>query len=92
MNIFQKIANLFSGKKEGTLTKKVVSGKKIEGTVKFFNRTKGFGFISYNNGKDEVFVHKSDVKGYIKKNDTVTFEIAKTKKGLAAVNVGKVNK
>ena len=91
MNIFQKIANLFSGKNEGTPQKKVVSGKKLEGTVKFFNRTKGFGFISYNNN-EEVFVHKSDVKGYIKKNDKVTFEIAKTKKGLAAVNVSKLSK
>jgi len=91
MNIFQKIANLFSGKNKGTQSKKVVSGKQIEGTVKFFNRTKGFGFIAYDNN-EEVFVHKSDVKGYIKKNDKVTFEVAKTKKGLAAVNVCKVNK
>jgi len=85
MNIFQKITNFFSKKST------VATGKKINGTVKFFNRTKGFGFISYDNN-EEVFVHKSDVKGYVKKNDKVTFEISKSKKGLAAVNVCKVSK
>ncbi len=83
MNIFQKIANLFS-KKEST------SSTVREGVVKFFNRNKKFGFISYNNGKDEVFVHKSDVTGQIRKNDKVTFQVTKTKKGLAAVNVNRI--
>jgi CspA family cold shock protein len=57
------------------------------GTVKFFNSTRGFGFIKVDGSDDELFVHKSDVNGSIKENDQVEFEIQKGKKGLNAVNV-----
>jgi CspA family cold shock protein len=56
------------------------------GTVKFFNEEKGFGFIKEENGQD-IFVHVSGLKDSIKENDAVVFDIQEGKKGLNAVNV-----
>ncbi len=58
-----------------------------EGTVKFFNETKGFGFIVPTNGDAEVFVHSSGLIDQIRENDNVEYEVEKGKKGLNAVNV-----
>lgn len=58
-----------------------------EGTVKFFNESKGFGFISNANGGEDVFVHVSGLVDRVNENDQVTFDIEKGKKGLMAVNV-----
>jgi CspA family cold shock protein len=56
------------------------------GTVKFFNETKGFGFIKTESG-EEIFVHVSGLVDKIRENDTVTFESQQGKKGLNAVDV-----
>ncbi len=56
------------------------------GTVKFFNESKGFGFITQEDGK-EIFVHVSGLKQEIRQNDKVEFEVEEGKKGLSAVNV-----
>ncbi|KAA5535802.1 cold-shock protein [Paenimyroides baculatum] len=58
-----------------------------EGTVKFFNETKGFGFISQTNGNEDVFVHNSGLLDEVRENDEVTFDIERGQKGLMAVNV-----
>lgn len=58
-----------------------------KGTVKFFNDSKGFGFITEDgNGKDH-FVHVSGLVDEINEGDVVTFELEQGKKGLNAVNV-----
>lgn len=61
--------------------------KMQEGTVKFFNETKGFGFITPTDGSQDVFVHISDLAGEIRENDKVSYEVRNGKKGLNAVNV-----
>jgi cold shock protein len=58
-----------------------------EGTVKFFNETKGFGFIKPANGSADIFVHVSGLIDEIRENDRVTYEVQNGKKGLNAVNV-----
>ena len=58
-----------------------------QGTVKFFNQTKGFGFISPSNGGADIFVHSSGLIDNIRENDTVSFEVEQGKKGINAVNV-----
>ncbi len=58
-----------------------------QGKVKFFNKTKGFGFITDNNSGEDVFVHVSGLIDQINEGDDVTFETEKGKKGINAVNV-----
>ena len=58
-----------------------------KGVVKFFNSTKGFGFIKVDGSGEEIFVHVSGLKDQIKENDIVEFEVQEGKKGLNAVDV-----
>jgi CspA family cold shock protein len=57
------------------------------GTVKFFNESKGFGFIKVSGSGEEVFVHVSGLTDEVRENDEVTFDLQQGKKGLNAVNV-----
>jgi len=58
-----------------------------KGTVKFFNETKGFGFIKEEDNANEHFVHVTGLIDEIKEGDAVEFELKEGKKGLNAVNV-----
>lgn len=58
-----------------------------KGTVKFFNQTKGFGFIKEEGSGEEFFVHSTGLTEDIRENDNVEFEVQQGKKGLNAVNV-----
>jgi CspA family cold shock protein len=58
-----------------------------EGTVKFFNVTKGFGFISQSDDRSDVFEHSTGLIDQIRDNDRVQFDVEEGKKGLNAVNV-----
>lgn len=62
-----------------------------EGTVKFFNREKGFGFIKPNNSSEDIFVHSSGLIDEIRENDRVEYETEQGRRGLNAINVEVVN-
>jgi cold shock protein len=58
-----------------------------KGTVKFFNDSKGFGFIKPADSGEDIFVHSSGLIDKIRENDQVKYEVEQGKKGLNAVNV-----
>jgi len=58
-----------------------------KGTVKFFNESKGFGFIKDDDTSKEYFVHINGLKDNIREDDKVTFDLEEGRKGLNAVNV-----
>ena len=61
------------------------------GTVKWFNETKGFGFIAQDNGGSDLFVHFSEIRGQgfrtLEENQRVQFDIAQGRQGLQATNI-----
>ncbi|WP_317166926.1 cold shock domain-containing protein [Winogradskyella schleiferi] len=63
-----------------------------EGTVKFFNFKKGFGFITLKDSEEEIFVHKSNLVDKIRDKNRVTFNIEQSDKGPIATNVRVIKK
>lgn len=61
-----------------------------EGTVKFFNDAKGFGFITVEATGNEVFVHSSNLIDNIRENDRVSFTVEQGQKGPMAVRVKRI--
>ncbi|MFC2148092.1 cold-shock protein [Eudoraea sp.] len=57
------------------------------GTVKFFNNAKGFGFITPDEGDKDVFVHASGLTEEISEGDKVSYDLEESPKGLNAINV-----
>jgi cold shock protein len=62
----------------------------MQGTVKFFNETKGFGFITPSDSKTDIFVHVSGLVDEIRENDLVSYDEERGKKGMNAVNVSRI--
>jgi cold shock protein len=58
-----------------------------KGTVKFFNRSKGFGFITPEDGGKDVFVHQNGLIDNINEGDKVSYDVEESQKGMNAVNV-----
>ena len=58
-----------------------------KGKVKFYNESKGFGFIQDNETGKDVFVHATGLKDEVRDGDEVSFEITEGKRGLNAINV-----
>lgn len=60
-----------------------------KGTVKFFNKTKGYGFIKVDETAQEIFVHVTECMETIKDNDLVEFGTQESQKGINAIDVKK---
>jgi CspA family cold shock protein len=58
-----------------------------EGTVKFFNTSKGFGFINLKDSKEDIFVHSTNLIDKIRENDHVTFNVEQGDRGMTAIRV-----
>ena len=65
----------------------LINNNMQKGTVKFFNETKGFGFITPNDGGSEIFVHSSGLIDNIRESDVVSYDVEQGRKGPNAVNV-----
>jgi cold shock protein len=63
----------------------------MQGTVKFFNESKGFGFIKPSHSNVDIFVHSSGLVDQIRENDEVEYDEQEGKKGMNAVNVTLLN-
>ena len=66
----------------------------MQGTVKWFNQAKGFGFITPSDGSKDVFVHTNDIQSPSKSlndGDRVEFEVTQAQKGPQATNVRTVD-
>lgn len=59
----------------------------MQGVIKFFNDSKGFGFIKPDDGGDDIFVHISGLVDEVRENDKVEFDVERGKKGMNAANV-----
>ncbi|MFP4051253.1 MAG: cold-shock protein [Thermoplasmata archaeon] len=63
----------------------------MQGTVKFFNNMKNYGFIEPDEGDEDLFVHRSDLEGTsIEEEDRVEFDVEEGEKGPKAANVRKI--
>jgi len=61
------------------------------GKVKFFNESKGYGFITQDENNTDLFVHHTGLIDKVRENDKVEFEVSEGKKGMNAVNVKKIS-
>lgn len=61
-----------------------------EGKVKFYNQSKGFGFITLTEKNEDIFVHSTGLLDNVKENDNVSFEVQSGPKGLNAINVKRI--
>jgi CspA family cold shock protein len=80
--MLKRFINIFTKTKNTAVMK--------EGTVKFFNNAKGFGFIKIDDSDEEIFVHTTNLLEDIREDDKVQFEVEKGDKGLSAVKVSLV--
>ena len=79
--IFQRIINFFKG------ASVPAPPPKLTGTVKYFNRKRGFGFIESNQIQEDVFLHIKDAEGKVRQGSKVSFSLDQNEKGYIAREV-----
>ncbi len=87
MIIKKLISKLKKTNKNNSTTNTNTIEKMKEGTVKFFNNAKGFGFIKMKDSEDDIFVHTTNLIDEIRENDEVKFDVERGDKGLNAIRV-----
>jgi len=87
MIIKKLISKLKKTNKNNSTTNTNTIEKMKEGTVKFFNNAKGFGFIKMKDSEDDIFVHTTNLIDEICENDEVKFDVERGDKGLNAIRV-----
>ena len=89
MNFFSKIKSFLFKQNNGHSVndRSTNKAKECTGTIKYFNYSRGYGFIDSNAFDRRVFLHISDLEDRVNTGQTVKFEIEKTHKGLRAKNV-----
>ncbi|MGY0392468.1 cold-shock protein [Bizionia sp. KMM 8389] len=90
--MLKKWINKLFGKETTKTTSTVQKNTTKEGTVKFYNKSKKFGFIIVDGTDEEIFVHASNLKDKIRKKDKVTFGLEQSDRGLVAINVRRIPK
>ena len=63
----------------------------MQGTVKFFNENKGFGFIKPDDASKDIYVNSSGLIDQIRENDNVEYDEEQGEKGMNAINVKKID-
>jgi CspA family cold shock protein len=87
MKLLEKLKSFFKKEEKVVVTEKEMK----KGLVYYFNRKKGYGFISSKETSKDIFVHCTDMEDDIKRGDKVMFQVASTERGLKAENVQLVN-
>lgn len=89
MSLISTIKSWFSSSNEAPVGS-TESGKQMFGVVKYYNRSKGYGFIDSQQMKERIFLHISNADAKLKVGDPVEFTLGKNKKGFIAEGVKKV--
>jgi len=81
--LYSEICSLF----RTIINNTFLSNTIMQGIIKFYNESKGYGFITDDESKKDYFVHSTGLQDKVQNNDKVTFELAEGKRGLMAVEV-----
>ena len=90
MNLLIRLRNLFNPGSKQVINQEHSLKRKETGFIKFFNRSRGYGFIRLKEMDTKVFFHITEVDGHFRVGDRVKFDLGRNPKGLVAKNVESV--